>query len=570
MEWNLTALSPRRPKTRSFDNLPSACEVFPNRRSSDPSLNEKWQDHRRSLEVNRGAGPEPDQDEKPAGQPGALMGPNGVRTGPVDGAEPENVENGAEPGHVENVKVNGTRTGEAMGEELNGEELEPAVSVGQMENALQGATEDAAAVKGRQGNVNARAGRTGARGAICMNRTAPDGFANGVDTPGATIAETLTHTDAGLKLNGVHTHTVNGSLAAPTPEPQGVLESQEPGELGVPSASSPLTPAPCQQMPAALRTMSNGSERAEEPEQPVGPEPQPPERLDPEQPVGPEPEPELEPQLPEQLDKRLSLMESSTETLTEEGSTIAPRLDPLASPPPSSRGQPGDEQSPGPTRPDSTESEATPEPASAPRLPSTSQRPSLSALAPAPTPDASPPCNGESWEPESGTPLWARSNGERAPLSRQLSAASCGSLTLQYAPAYPPMPPPLPSSTHPYLLHRGSCSQHRCLHGLMARAAAASPEQVTSRSHLDEDGLAMHTDVVQQRLRQIDALHQAEVEALKRQVQELWSRLESQQATGAGRLNGDVGDEVVRELTPHLTLKHWSSNTTFNTLSLVK
>lgn len=185
-----------------------------------------------------------------------------------------------------------------MGEELNGEELEPAVSVGQMENALQGATEDAAAVKGRQGNVNAHAGRTGARGAICMNRTAPDGFANGVDTPGAAIAEKLTHTEAGLKLNGVHTHTVNGSLAAPTPEPQGVLESQERGELGAPSASSPLTPAPCQQMPAALRTMSNGSERAEEPEQPAGPEPQPPERLDPEQPDKPEPEPEPLPLLP--------------------------------------------------------------------------------------------------------------------------------------------------------------------------------------------------------------------------------------------------------------------------------
>uniref|UniRef100_A0A8C4F4E8 Myotubularin related protein 3 n=1 Tax=Dicentrarchus labrax TaxID=13489 RepID=A0A8C4F4E8_DICLA len=59
----------RRTKTRSFDNLPSACELgsalAPNRRSSDPSLNEKWQDHRRSLELNMAVGPEG------GGQPGS-------------------------------------------------------------------------------------------------------------------------------------------------------------------------------------------------------------------------------------------------------------------------------------------------------------------------------------------------------------------------------------------------------------------------------------------------------------------------------------------------------------------
>ncbi|KAM9330800.1 phosphatidylinositol-3,5-bisphosphate 3-phosphatase MTMR3 [Gastrophryne carolinensis] len=45
----------RLPKTRSYDDLPTVCDLtLPcvNRRSSDPSLNEKWQEHRRSLELN--------------------------------------------------------------------------------------------------------------------------------------------------------------------------------------------------------------------------------------------------------------------------------------------------------------------------------------------------------------------------------------------------------------------------------------------------------------------------------------------------------------------------------------
>uniref|UniRef100_A0A4W5R4Q1 phosphatidylinositol-3,5-bisphosphate 3-phosphatase n=1 Tax=Hucho hucho TaxID=62062 RepID=A0A4W5R4Q1_9TELE len=104
-----------------------------------------------------------------------------------------------------------------------------------------------------------------------------------------------------------------------------------------------------------------------------------------------------------------------------------------------------------------------------------------------------------------GGPHWAKVNGERAPLSRQVSLASCSSLTLH---------------------RRGSCSQHRCLHTLLGRRAATpSPEQ-PARSHLDDDGLTLHMDTIQQRLRQIEAGHQMEVDMLKKQVQELWSRLE--------------------------------------------
>ncbi|XP_062399499.1 myotubularin-related protein 3 isoform X2 [Sardina pilchardus] len=518
----------RRSKTRSFDNLPSACEVFPNRRSSDPSLNEKWQEHRRSLELNIGAGPESDQDESPAGQNGTLVGPAGARTGLVDGAEQENAEN---------VMVNGTRTGRVMGEGLNGEEEEPAVSVdvsaGQVENVLQEATEDAAGVAGRRQKINGHGGgRAVVHGnGVCPNGTADasDGVSNGVDSsPGD-------ESPAALKPSDLHTHAVNGTLPdAPTPEAQGAPESQEPTSH-TPPPSSHRTPAP-------LRTMSNGGTGAgSSAEQPVRPDHQP-------------------PPPPESLVKRLSLLESSTETLTEEGTNPVPRPDSLA-----------------PTRPDGSGSEpddANPELgiAGTTRRPSSgtpsAQRPSLSALAPVPPAQDNPghhhhhhhllhlhhhPCNGESWEPEPGTPQqWARSNGEqRAPLSRQLSAASCGSQTLQSSPAV--MPACVPAAC-PYLpaqqlppshpLRRASCSQHRCPHAGLAPRPAASPEAGQSRSHLDEDGLALHTDAVQQRLRQIEAGHQAEVEALKRQVQELWSRLESQQATGALRLNGDLGDEL--------------------------
>ena len=83
---------------------------------------------------------------------------------------------------------------------------------------------------------------------------------------------------------------------------------------------------------------------------------------------------------------------------------------------------------------------------------------------------------------------------------------------------------------------------HRWCHSV--NRVANSPEQ-PSRSHLDDDGLTLHTDAIQQRLRQIEAGHQMEVETLKKQVQELWTRLENQQHTGSHRINGDMGDEVV-------------------------
>lgn len=120
-------------------------------------------------------------------------------------------------------------------------------------------------------------------------------------------------------------------------------------------------------------------------------------------------------------------------------------------------------------------------------------------------------------------------NGEdgriKASLSRQVSAASCSS-----------------AQFHLRNLHQKWMFGH-----LGKQQAASSPDQ-PARSHLDDDGMPVYSDVIQQRLRQIETGHQQEVETLKKQVQELKSRLESQFLNSSLRLNGDYGDEVVSEV----------------------
>lgn len=224
----------------------------------------------------------------------------------------------------------------------------------------------------------------------------------------------------------------------------------------------------------------------------------------------------------QQLNHRASLMESSTETLTEEAGSKGPESAPAQS---AYLNHPACLEG-------STQSLTSPveKPVEAGdhgfsrTLNGAGKRPSVSAFQPA-SADLGRDglCNGEGSEAElCGGPQWAKGNGERAPLSRQVSLASCNSLIL-----------------HP----RGSCSLHRWCHS--TSRSAISPEQ-PSRSHLDDDGLAIHTDVIQQRLRQIEAGHQMEVETLKRQMQELWSRLKYQQHSTSHRINGDMGDELVR------------------------
>lgn len=229
---------------------------------------------------------------------------------------------------------------------------------------------------------------------------------------------------------------------------------------------------------------------------------------------------------PERLEDRASLMESSTETLTEEGG----RQEGVPTTCLSSRLSNGAESPlPCPEGEGSREAQTEPD---TPRTLNGGHRLSQSALLPNPAGEfrqEEPVCNGEVSEGEPWAPQLPRinghyPNGERVSLSRQMSAASCGSQALHA---------------------RGSGSsvcQHRCPHGFMGRPPL-SPEQ-PARSHLDDDGLAVYNDIIQQRLRQIEAGHQLEVETLKKQVQELWSRLESQHFNNSLRINGDTGDEV--------------------------
>ncbi|KAJ4918777.1 hypothetical protein JOQ06_018503, partial [Pogonophryne albipinna] len=380
----------RRPKTRSFDNLPSACELSgslpPNRRSSDPSLNEKWQDHRRSLEINMAAGPEeePEQEE---------VIPNGVGPHPKEGGDSE-LEDSPQTRGLDALSV-------AVG-----------VAEGQVENILKEATkEEAGAEMQKEGGV------------INISKSASD---KEVKEEGG---------DQCAKVNGIQV------------EKEGLANGhhQENGEEAVKEA----------ERPAALRTLTNGFTSS----------------------------PEEEP-----LDKRASVMESSTETLTEE---VCSRLEP---PPRQEQGLEVGEQF---------------------IRTLNGKRPSLCAFQ-----DREGLYNGDVSELHG-----VKGNGERAPLSRQVSLASCSSL--------PPR-----------------CSLHRWCHHHAPpnRAAIVTPEQQPSvRSHLDDDGLTLHSDAVQTRLRQIEAGHQLEVETLKKQVQELWSRLESQHHSH--RVNGDTGDEEGTSMT---------------------
>ncbi|RXN20951.1 myotubularin-related 3-like isoform X2 [Labeo rohita] len=461
----------RRPKTRSFDNLPSACEVgnplTSNRRSSDPSLNEKWQDHRRSLELNIGTGADgaasPDSDERVNGQTVVgIMGtlPNG------------DTENGEGLGDVRLPMMEG----------VDEAELTVGVAAGQMENILQEATKDESAPDNRRDTKTDHTNETSA-----VNGQSDD-VAHSEE--GREEAQ-LTADAQESKAKNLGDANVNGHLSEDgSSDASPALSQENSGSQDLEEAVEKCTiqehnPSNTNNIPPnGLRTVSNGH------------------RVEKQQ--GRE---------TVEQEKRLSLLESSTETLTEDLGVRPESLRPLTIPPPLKTLAESSCLKQG--------LRASTDPRTLNNIP---KRPSLSAFPPS-TDLLHPVCNGDSPDPEPSTPQWAaRTNGERATLSRQVSVASCGSLTLHA---------------------RGACSHHRCLHlGFLGRPSFSPPEPRSARSHLDDDGLTLHTDAVQQRLRQIEAGHQLEVEALKRQVQELWSRLESHQAAGMLRLNGDMGDEV--------------------------
>ncbi|XP_013880350.1 phosphatidylinositol-3,5-bisphosphate 3-phosphatase MTMR3 isoform X2 [Austrofundulus limnaeus] len=507
----------RRTKARSFDNLPSACELgsllAPNRRSSDPSLNEKWQDHRRSLELSIAVGPEG------GGNQDLEVQPNG------EGPSPDGLDSKLDSlQSQESQAVLGQNASvEPAGEDTEEAELSMAVAEGQMENILQEATKEEVVAD-------------------------PQGGRSAALTDGSVAADVEVKTD--VEVEEEHQVTItNGSERQREifangffPE-NGVMESEEDGDSFPESAQKEeelhQQTAKVTQTPEDL--LKQNEEVQEEPKL----SPNESSSAEPEQPagqtmivngfVGKFPE-ELELGIDDscsvsefgtavtepggQVDKRASLMESSTETLTEEAcsrSELPAQQTVCLSRQPYSEGR---SQMSCSMKDRGVE---TGEHSSSRTLNGGSKHPSVSAFQSASAElSRDGLCNGDSLD---GDPCvghhWFKGNGERAPLSRQVSLASCSSLILHL---------------------RGSCSQHRCCHAVLSRTIV-SPEQ-PSRSHLDDDGLTLHTDAIQQRLRQIEAGHQLEVENLKKQVQELWSRLENQQHANSHRINGDLGDEV--------------------------
>ncbi|XP_041915976.1 myotubularin-related protein 3 isoform X2 [Alosa sapidissima] len=158
-----------------------------------------------------------------------------------------------------------------------------------------------------------------------------------------------------------------------------------------------------------------------------------------------------------------------------------------------------------PHTPPQEEPQTQPAPPEPPRTLNGLRLPSHGALHPLPS--SSSPSSSSSSSSSSPSPAAAVCNGEthpvvngsRRPLSRQASGTSpCGGL-------------PLP----------------RRASGLVprARGEAAATAAAPPAGHLEEDGLSVHSDAVQVRLQQMEAGHQLQVENLKWQVQQLWSRL---------------------------------------------
>lgn len=454
----------RHPKTRSFDNLPSACEAgnsLPlNRRSSDPSLNEKWQEHCRSLERNIKAGADgtmlQDTEEWPNGQ---LVA--GLNIATLDRGTEKCSQN-----------VNYIRLPLGAGVEA---ELSMDMAMGQIENVLQ---EDAKAE-----HVNNHVISTDTENQYITDTDLTvverNGVSSGFEVPKGVYAEDdsvessneTKFSDVQCQPSEVIEKSCDSMVqplhaldnATETKESVQILEdvlnectANEARNL---HSSFSLTCA----LPTSINNFNNGYGEEFNNEQQV-----------------PCLVPETTRPVTEVAEKFLSVLESSTETITEDLGIQSETLVPMAI-----SAQPKTE----PTRP---ESDIEPESTSR-MLNGTSKHPSLGGL-PLSFTSAKPlhfMCNGDTSEPVPFTP-------QHTLLSLNISSSSA----------------------------------QGCMH--------------SGPSCLDDDGLTLHTDVMQQRLCQIEAGHQLEVETLKRQVQELWSRLQSRHPTTTQRcLNGDLGDEMV-------------------------
>ncbi|XP_019498647.1 PREDICTED: myotubularin-related protein 3 isoform X6 [Hipposideros armiger] len=497
----------RLPKTRSFDNLTTACDntvPLASRRSSDPSLNEKWQEHqhRRSLELSSLAGPgEEPFDPDGLGKPTRVLGGAelSVAAGVAEG-QMENILQEAtkeeigveEPSHRGSIEMQEVKEEALLEKESRGKALEGPVIELHPAPAL-----DAAALRSPpgislslfpQGIPEQQGGHSVLPSSLQEPPRGEDAQEVPVQHPqiGA-IAEDREETNLPIP--------VDAKIGYGTSQSSSLLPPQVPFEARGPNIDSPMDMLMEEKAKSESEGGLQGHHRpclvnsgrfSGRDTLPEAMEPRPLERSLAERPqVG------------------------SVVHRTSPGSTHSPAHSPCALPVAECKeglvcnGAP------------ETENKASEQP------------PGLSTLQKYPTP------NGHCANGEAGR--------SKDSLSRQLSATSCSSAHL-----------------HSRNLH------HKWLHSQSGRPSASGSPDQPSRSHLDDDGMAVYTDTIQQRLRQIESGHQQEVETLKKQVQELRSRLESQYLTSSLRFNGDFGDEVMtRWLPDHLAAHCYACDSAF-------
>ncbi|XP_053324529.1 myotubularin-related protein 3 [Spea bombifrons] len=435
----------RLPKTRSYDDIPSTCDInVPciNRRSSDPSLNEKWQEHRRSLELNG------------LGNPG------------------DDIQEGERL---------------PLGAQLS---MAAGVGEGQMENILQEATKE------EVGNDD-QAGKPGGREVVTKDTGKPPEESEEIPQD-----------------KDEHNTGIDSSESESNDDELGGGENQKPGELcsdiclvngslwkGENSAleifaTQVVCEEEAEQISAPNEAACNVSETGGVEENGEGIESEITGVLLP-------PSPKLSPPRP--------VLDDSTETLTEDPSGPWPcRLDHVTAATELSQ------------RPDQVSDEGLimvglqiQNQRTCPSFPLTDSalpQSDCKAETLSNSDQASPPMLDE-------TRLSGDNHRGKQTLSRQNSCTIHSQAHLRNIPRKCP-------------LHNGERNR-----------VGNTPEQPT-RNHLDDDGMPLYVDAIQQRLRQMENGHQQEVETLKKQVQELRCRLESHLHNIPYRLNGEFTDEV--------------------------
>ncbi|XP_011893189.1 PREDICTED: myotubularin-related protein 3 isoform X5 [Cercocebus atys] len=469
----------RLPKTRSYDNLSTACDntvPLASRRCSDPSLNEKWQEHRRSLELSSLAGPGEDPlSADSLGKPTRVPG----------GAE-LSVAAGVAEGQMENILQEATKEESGVEEPAHraGIEMQEDKENPLLEKESRRKTPEASAVGLHQ---DLELGDAALRSHLDMSRPL---FSQGISEQQGGLSVLLSSLQFPLRDED--------SLEVPVEQfrIEEKAEGREEAVLPIPvdakvgygtSQSCSLLPS---QVPFETRgpNVDSFTDMLVEDKVESGSGPQVHHR-----PCLVNSGKDRLPQTMEPSPSETSLVErpqvGSVVHRTSPGSTLSLTRSPCALPLAECKeglvcnGAP------------ETENRASEQP------------PGLSTLQMYATP------NGHFANGEAGR--------SKDSLSRQLSAMSCSSAHL-----------------HSRNLH------HKWLHSHSGRPSATSSPDQPSRSHLDDDGMSVYTDTIQQRLRQIESGHQQEVETLKKQVQELKSRLESQYLTSSLHFNGDFGDEV--------------------------